>query len=86
MKINGTTIPTVFIIPAIMFVFWLGGLSYTVSGLADEQSEQENKVEIATINVATIKTDMSNIKDTLVRLEKQQREDKKEILDAIREQ
>ena len=86
MKINGTTIPTAFIIPAIMFVFWLGGLSFTVYANAESQKESEQKVDAATIKVATIQTDVENIKDTLVRLEAQQREDMKDILAAIKAQ
>ena len=84
MKINGTHIPTVFIIPAIMFVFWLGGLSFTVYANDEAQKLSEQKVEQATLNVATMQRDIENIKATLIRREQQERQDKQEILAAIR--
>jgi len=72
---------------------WVGTIDSDVStirtAMAQDDVRETRDIEAdkkAAATMAAVKADVSNIKDTLVRLEKQQREDKKEILDAIRAQ
>ena len=94
MQVNGTTFPSWAVIPTIMFIFWLGGLSITVASIAKAQETHEAKpAHAASIeDVATIKANVAHnkaaIEEIKRKLEDQQRkaeQDKQEILEAIRD-
>lgn len=86
MRINGTALATVLIVPSILAILSIGSLYNKVYANEKEQDKQEQEIRQATIDVATIQTDMKNVKETLIRLENQSRIDKKELLDAINAQ
>jgi len=74
-KINGTTIPSFAIIPAIIFTFWLGGLSFQVNA---------NDTEIK--NQAMTPVRLALIEKTLVDLKDAQEELKEEAEAVAKEQ
>lgn len=85
----------ILIVPVIVFIFWLGGVTQDVNALADDVKEHEAQAAHTetTIDVATIKADVANMKETIddVKAEqaaqrRQAAEDKEEILKAIREE
>lgn len=88
MKVNGLTIPLAFVIPALLFTFWLGGLSITVFANDEEQEkheEQPGHTQTLT-DMATVKANVEAVQKSIDRLELQRKEDKDEILEAIRSQ
>jgi len=88
LKVNGTVVPYSIVIPMLMFIFWLGGLSVTVFANEDHQEkheEQPGHTETMT-DLAAVKADLKNVKESVERIERQQTEDKNEILRAIREE
>ena len=86
MKINGSTISPALLVPAIVFVFWLGGLSITVANDTADQNAIEKKVEQTALDVAAIKQDIEHNKETLDRLEKSIEKNQDAILKAIRDE
>jgi hypothetical protein len=92
---TGAKIPPFLVIPSAIFVFWLGGLSYNVAGIASEQESHGDKPahETTISDVATIKSDVKHNKETIDEIKQELKEgrlkaekDKQEILQAIREQ
>ena len=66
MKINGLTIPLTLLVPSILGILWLGGLSYQVSANADDLDKQadtaERLVKVET-TVEYIQKDVTEIKE-----------------------
>ena len=66
MKINGLRIPLVLLVPSILGILWLGGLSYQVSANADDLDNQadtaERLVKVET-TVEYIQKDVTEIKE-----------------------
>jgi len=75
LKVNGTTIPNSFIIPAIIGLIWFGGLSYQVNANDTEIKKQAQ----TPIRLSVIEANMKNQEKALDEL-------KEEVKDAAKEQ
>jgi len=87
MQINGMKIPIALIASILIGGIWLGTLNATVTSNEQHQNEHEQSPahDKTIADIATFKADLKNVKESITRIEAQQKEDKEEILEAIRE-
>jgi hypothetical protein len=94
MTVNGYKISWSMVVSALIFTFWLGGLSLSVQSLAQNQDKHEAEPAHAEAALATNtvqadvrhnKQEIADIKRQLEKMEGKMERDKDEILDAIRE-
>jgi len=94
MTLNGIKISWSVMVSALMFTFWLGGLSLAVNSMAQDQEKHEAEPAHAEAALATNtvqadvrhnKQEIAEIKQQLNEIEENMEKDKDEILDAIRE-
>lgn len=71
-QMNGFKFPTFLIIPALVFTFWLGGLSLQVAAQDEAQDAHEKKPshDATVADVATIKADVKHNKEAVEKVEK----------------
>ena len=94
-EVNGTKISWAQVVAALMFTFWLGGLSIIVSSNADEIKTHEGKPthEAAALATNTVQAAVKHNKETIEKVEKKLDEldkkideNQKELLEAVRNQ
>ena len=93
--VNGFKLPVTVLLGILTVTFWLGGLSWAVTGMAEDQKKHETAPAHTEAGIATTKIQadvehnkeaIEEVKEDLKEIKAQMAADKGEILDAIREE